>query len=1317
MAPILRRHRIDPDLPPEEREARIAELRQRRRARLRWLAWRSAIGLGVLLLAAAGLAYWLLMTLGGRDFLLAQIVARLPAGTSLEWRAAEGPAAGPLALHDLRFLHRTCPDRDGEPVPFGRCDAPRTLSFEARRVMIDPDIRPLLGRLLRLDVLEVDDALLTLPPPADDEPFELPRWPESLPQVGPLPLALQADAIRVDGLRVVGADGPVIDIASVRGGIDARDGLLRMERLRVESDRGRFALHGEYAPRDDYRMDLTGSALLPAPAGRTRPRLGLVARGDIARLDVAVAGHVPAPLRAVLTLRGRDQPGWRLRAGSEALDPGLLAGTGEPGVPVAFALEADGRGGEATLEGRLARGDFSVVMLPSTVRLAEQVLEVDPLVLQLLDGTLALRGRADFRDADDPTGRFSVAARGLRWAGTAAADGTRPAAVTADADLGIAGRMAAWAVVGKASLARDGVEAGVDLDGRGNADAMDLRLLRARTPGGALEASGRLAWAPALAWSVEAGLEGFDPGYFLPDWDGAIDGRLTSQGGTRPDDGGLDVEVLAERLEGRLRGHALDARGRFAMRGPAAAAGDQARSDYEGELALSLGSSRVEAQGSVADTLQIEATLAPLQLGDLVPGSDGRIEGQVRLSGARDAPDADVDLRAAGLAWGDYRADAASLEGRLPWRRGQQGSLELQASGLQMGVALDTLAIRASGAVESLRAEASARGEIGALDLAGSLERRGDAWQGALASLRLAPERGATWTLQDAAAIGLGGGAWRISESCFGSSDGGSLCVQADWPRTGLTVSGRQLPLALAEPYLPEREPGRPWALRGEISLDGRLRPAGNAYSGNLEMRSDSGGMRPGERARRDVVGYEALRVDVEFDPQTIRGSASATLDGSGRVQAQATTGWDAYSPLSAELALDTDELLWLELFSPDIVEPQGRLSARISVAGTRAEPQLAGQAQLEDFHAGVPSLAIELTDGNLRLDADADGSARIRGSVRSGEGTLDIGGSLGWRGTSTPLELELRGRNLLVSDTRDLRAVADPDVVVRYGAGRPLQVVGTVTVPEARIDLERLDEGVSASPDVVVLDPVDPDEGAPLALQLDLTLVMGDAVVLNGFGLEGTLGGQLRVRQSPGRDMRANGALQVGGRYEAYGQELNIVRGNLVWSNDVISDPVLDIRAQRRIEAEELTAGIDVTGRASAPQANVWTDPARDQSEALAYLALGRSLSSVTGDESRQLDAASAALSAGGGLVASQLGSAIGLDDAGVSHSRALGGSVLGVGKQLSPRLYVGFGVSLLGTGQVLTLKYLLSRGFDVEIESSTVESRGSLNWRRETD
>src|SRR3546814_11291211 len=89
------------------------------------------------------------------------------------------------------------------------------------------------------------------------------------------------------------------------------------------------------------------------------------------------------------------------------------------------------------------------------------------------------------------------------------------------------------------------------------------------------------------------------------------------------------------------------------------------------------------------------------------------------------------------------------------------------------------------------------------------------------------------------------------------------------------------------------------------------------------------------------------------------------------------------------------------------------------------------------------------------------------------------------------------------MSNTRDLRAVASPDLTVRYAARQPLKVTGEVTVPSALIDLERLDGAVSASPDVVVLAPVDPARGPAAPLELDLTLVMGVDVKLRGFVLD----------------------------------------------------------------------------------------------------------------------------------------------------------------------------------------------------------------------
>ncbi len=1285
-----------PKSTPREREDRLAELRARRRARVRKVALRSALGIGVLALLAVFALYWLLTTLGGRDFLLGQVAARLPADATFTWQSADGPVSGPMTIHGLHFdYHGTV--------------------FDARRVTIDPDIRPLLGKLLRLDVLEVEDATLSIP--KSDKPFELPRWPDVLPKIA-LPLDVQADTVRVDSLKVFQAGEPLIDVHSVRGGLDARKGKLHLEHLVVDSDRGYFIADGNYDPRNNFDTDFTLGALLPAPAGRTRPRLGVAARGNLDHMDVALSGNAPGPVNLRLTLRGRDMPRWTLRADSKALDPALLAGSGEPGTPLAFALSAEGVGGEAKLQGKLTRGDLVAELQPSNLRVQDQVLELKPLVVDVYGGRVIARGRGDFSVPDDAHFKFSVKVSDLTFGGTpgtAIAADTAPV-IGADADFGIAGTTQAWALIGKATLTRGGDQATVDIDGRGDADKLALKTAHVAMPTGTLDAGGVVGWTPGLHWDIDAALAGFDPGYFATDWPGAINGQITTTGTTR-DDGGLELQVDVDKLGGKLRGRKLDGRAKVAMHGAATSAG---RSDYEGDVALTLGGSRIDAKGKVTDTLDIDAKLSPLQLADLLPTAAGTLRGTLALSGRRDAPNIAVDLDGNGIKYGDYTAATASAKGRLPWQGGN-GTLAILASDLQAGVALDSVRVDARGSVENMKLDAAARGEIGVLDLAGNVARRGTRWQGTLATLHLAPAKGANWQLKSPARFAQAGSGWTLSDSCFTSSAGGSLCASADWPRRGLTIIGNDLPLTLVEPYLRGSDParrdnGNAWSLHGDIALDAHVRPAGNAYAGQIKLTSANGGLRARKKARRDILGYDNMVFDATFDARTIRGSLTSRFNGDGSIDASVQTGWDNYAPLSGEVKINTDQLGWLEFFSPDIVEPAGKLDGHITVGGTRDQPTLGGRAQLTAFTTELPALGIVLQNGNLRLDARGDGSAGITGTVDSGKGTLHIDGTLGWRGDNAPLQLDIRGDNVLVADTRDLRAVASPDIQVRYAAGEPLDVTGKVTVPSALIDLERLDEGVSASDDVVVLDPVDPENtGAATPLALDLTLVMGDDVKLKGFGLDGTLGGQMRVRAVPRREMTALGALEVGGTYKAYGQELSVTRGHLKWSNTPVGDPRLDIRAEREIEAEGITAGIAVTGRASAPQVAVWTDPATSQSDALSYLALGRSSSSLSGKEGQQLNAASMALSAGGNLLASQLGSKIGLDNAGIMDSRALGGSVLGIGKKLSPRLYVGFGVSLLGTGQVLTLKYLLSKGFDLEIESSTLESRGSINWRKE--
>ena len=1304
-----RRHGLEPlpaDASQQQRELRAAELRQLRRQRQRKIARHSAVGTLALAIVVALLLYWLFTTIGGRDLLLRQIVARLPAGTLLTWASAEGPASGPMILRGVHFSMPRQRDPDCEPTAQASCAMGRIV-FDAKTVTLDPAIRPLFGKRLRLDTLQVENAVLNLP--RSDTPFELPQWPDVLPQIEP-PLALQADAIRIDGLKVVQEGEPLIDIRTARGGIDTVSGMLDIKHLRVDSDRGRFAVHGSYMPRENFRTNLNATAVLPAPSGQTAPRIGVRARGDLSRMDVAIGGRVPAPLRATLTLRGNsDSPRWNLRANTDALDVGLLTGNGEPSTPLAFNVIASGSGGSANLRGTLQQGELKATLQPSKLSLNDKVLQLHPLVLDVFEGRLIANGSANLRDPEDASLRFAVNARGLRWR---SADGKT--AVAGDADFGIAGKPERWAAIGKARLQRGKERATVNFDGIGDRAGVRVRSLRAVMPQGRLDATGRVAWAPRLRWDADARLAGFDPGYFLPDWPGAINGRIQSDGELR-DNGMLRAHVDTRELGGRLRGRALSGRGSVDIDGDA----------YAGEVALVLGQSRIEARGRIATTINVDASVSPLHLNDLLPEGRGSVRGTLRLRGARTAPDIDVDLTGSDVAFGEYRAGRFSAKGRLPWRTGN-GALAIDASDVQAGLALAELHADLRGTVERLQFDAQARGALGALALRGDAGKQGARWQGALAALQFDPSRGAAWTLQQAARWSWDGRNGALARSCMRSSAGGELCADADWPRRGLNLQGNGLPLAMLVPYLPERSDGRPWLFNGQAALIAQLKPVGTTWRGTARVTSASGGLRNSARSRRDLIGYRDLSFDASFDPQRLQATLGAVLhDGAcpepcrrGRIDARIATGWDAYAPLDGEIRINTDALTWMELFSPDIVEPTGKLDADLRLAGTRAQPIIGGEGRLQDFAAELPALGIALRDGDLRMDAQPDGNARIVGRVRSGDGVLDVDGTFGWRNQrgadqGTPLVLNLRGKNVLIADTRQLRAVADPDVVVRYRAGEPLQVSGTVTIPEADINLERLDEGVSASPDVVVLDPVNPKRATANTLDLDLALVMGKDVNIKGFGLAGTLGGSLRVRAQPGRDMRGTGALEVDGRYTAYGQRLQITRGRLLWQNSPVGDPLLDVRAER--EAGEVTAGIRVEGRASAPRVSVYSDPAKSETEALAYLTLGRPLSGLTGDEARQLGTAKAALSAGTGLLASELGTRLGLDDAGVTDSRALGGEVLSVGKYLSPKLYVGYGVSLLGTGQVMMLKYLLRKGFDIQIESSTVENRASVNWRKE--
>ena len=70
---------------------------------------------------------------------------------------------------------------------------------------------------------------------------------------------------------------------------------------------------------------------------------------------------------------------------------------------------------------------------------------------------------------------------------------------------------------------------------------------------------------------------------------------------------------------------------------------------------------------------------------------------------------------------------------------------------------------------------------------------------------------------------------------------------------------------------------------------------------------------------------------------------------------------------------------------------------------------------------------------------------------------------------------------------------------------------------------------------------------------------------------------------------------------------------------------------------------------------------------------------------------------------------------DAGVSDNAAVGGAAFTVGKYLSPRLYLSYGVGLFTPGEVVSLKYIFNKRWNFEAQNATSGNRAGINYRWE--
>ncbi|HEV8630279.1 MAG TPA: translocation/assembly module TamB domain-containing protein, partial [Thermoanaerobaculia bacterium] len=1037
----------------------------------------------------------------------------------------------------------------------------------------------------------------------------------------------------------------------------------------VRSARGSAQVEGTA---DDYDLVVDGIFAFPnVPAGRYQgtahgDRRQLIARTVEARL---LGGRVAGGAR----IRWRPAVDWQLQATAYGIDPHATW----TAVPAALS------GGTWKIAGH---GDRDSMVVES--------LRVDN-----ERGSLAA------------TGGFTWG-RAFTWQADALTRGISPAALWPQLPAAFGG--GDWHVVGHGTDAR-----------------AELSPVEGAFLGGQVGAAGSVAWQPAVSWSLQGTARGLDPARAFAGWNGSLGGAFRTHGVAA--DGGVVGEVLVEDVAGTLRGRPLAAHGSVLLRQGAVSLAGVEGTWGPGRLALS---------GAISPRLALTFEVQQLDLAAVRPGATGIVTASGTLRGTSEAPVVAANLAGDGLGWGSMRA--AKLSGRfaLDLAPGGAVDVDLQATDLRLGSErLDTLTVVAKGTREAHTLTLALRGEDETVQLAASggfPDLRGGApaaggavpissltWNGTLTQLTADSDETGRWELAAPATVLLGAARVRVQRLCW-ASGAARLCTDVDWRgaapgapagATGqaldLTATATELPLKLFERLLPPDV-----QLSGSVNGDARLQTlGGGVLVGQATLRPSAGAAlwsaTRGEQTRLQLAGGE-LHLSADAGGVAVRGRLDLTEGGT----AQGSVNLPGYrlgraataQPLLGRLTVQLGDLRFLAALVPVLGTTGGQATADLALSGTLATPAVAGNAHFSGGHATVPRLGLDLQQVEFTARGDGSGPLAISGSLRSGAGTLTFTGStplLPAKGH--PLRLDLKGTRVTLASLPAARIIADPDLQLAYD-GHLLRVAGEVVVPEAKVTYRRGRAGaVEPSKDVVFVGPQVPQAvstGMDIAARIHI--VLGNDVSLEAEGLKTRLRGAMLVVEEPGEGTRASGQLElVEGTFKAYGQDLTIERGRLNFAGGPLFDPGLDVRAYRRVVTDNVTAGINVRGTLKAPEVTVWSDPAMGESDALSYLLLGRPLEAAQPQEGSLLANAATSLGIkGGDLLARKLGAAFGLEEARIVPGQTLQQAAFVVGKYLSPRLYLSYGIGIFDASSTLRLRYLVSEHLHIEAQAGAQTS-----------
>lgn len=1226
---------------------------------------RRKILLGVLLvlvLVPTGMLYWVATTESGLRFLVQRVRHAGPVTITAE--EVTGTLVSGVQIRALRVEHRLSDTRIEEA---------------SGRIRLMP---LLLRRHIDVPLLTARSVSVTLL----DDPVERPqREPRFLPPM----LRIDADAVRVDQLLLTLKSGRELEFSQISGGVTLLHKQIRVREASVDWEdwhlSGATRLHAARPHGLDGQVDA-----IWRPDNQPEWHMSTSFEGDLDSLPYRLALSQPflADITGNAVLRG----GWRFEGhalardfdltdfgGGDALgllsgeldivvdDEGILAkGQVTPPGLDAGAFDVDFSGDYR--DRQLTIRDTRLLHPPSGSRATVRgTVNVEPGGPRLaLDGTWSTFQwplATDDPAFTSPSGRFSLA-------------GVKP-----------------WQVEGQGDIVTADFPA-IPAQARGQLDAESFRIDEGSLAlyGGQASLSGEARWNPAETWRVQGHMTGMDAAQLRSDLPGTLDFDFTAGGAPFGEQGSIELAIA--NLTGEVREQPVRGSGLVARAGGS--------TDWRfNDVDVAVGNARIQLDGGLGDTPDLTFDITADDLSLLDAEARGSIRAQGRFAGTRDRPVLRVEGEGADFAWRDYRLAAlvADVDVDLSTSPGRAaGALVMEE--LTLGArTINSASLSMTGSGESQRLALAVDAAPLRARLEGSGSLRNGLWQGEVTSLAIDQTDRLALRSEDSAPLSFG-----LREITLGQ-----LCLMGEQER--LCGSGRRdgdggwdarfstdmLPLSsLTAGLSQDFDYEGTIDLRGELNGRAGVLPTG-LVSGHLvdaRLRHHVGS------GREQVMSLGTGTIDANASAETFSVRVGLDAEDAGSIQGRLDgerrgAHWTDF-PIKGFLDASTDSLSLIDIYVVEIDKATGSLTTRVDIGGTLGAPTLNGTLKLRD--AAIDLYQINLSLRDLSLDASFDTTAlRLEGSSRLGDGVARFDGRVNWRDREPYGNLHVEGERLQIVNVPEARILASPDLDFAI-AGRRIDVTGEVLLPHARIEPADLTSAVLSSGDEVLVGEEVIDPSLRWNIFSNIRLVLGDDVRIESLGLSARLGGALEVRTDASQSSRGVGELAVSdGRYQALGRLLDIERGRLIFNNVPLNDPGIDLRAQKVFP--DAIAGVNVRGSLRAPRLTFYSEPSLPQSQIASLILAGGSIESVS--ESQAPGAArNDLLAQGGAILAQRVGTQVGVDDVGI-ESDIHNQSSLVLGKYLSDRLYISYGISLAEAINTLKLRWTITDRWTIKTEA----------------